>query len=79
MINEKRFGFAGGIVCGVAMFLITIFSVITGNARTFLDFAGNLYPGYTISYMGAILGLVLGFVDGFIKLYVIAWLYNKVK
>jgi len=77
MLNPTRLGIAGGIIGGVCMFLVTLFSLYTGYAAPFLTLLSSVYVGYKISWIGSIIGLIYGFIDGFIKLYVLAWIYNK--
>ncbi len=77
MLNEKRFGLAGAILWGFCMFIMTIFSMYTGYATIFLTMMADIYPGYSISWVGSFVGLVYGFIDAGIGLYVLAWIYNK--
>lgn len=75
--DTKRFALAGGIVWGVALFLVTLLSVWTGYFTVFLQGIASLYPGYTISYVGSIVGLIYGFIDVFIGVYIFVWVYNQ--
>jgi hypothetical protein len=76
-LDAKRLGFAGGIMWGAALCLLTAFAIPTGYASEFLELVATVYPGYSISITGIFLGLVYGFLDGFIGLWVLAWLYNR--
>lgn len=76
-INAKNLGFAGGILWGAALFLITLISMQTEYADQFLGLIAGIYPGFTISFGGSLVGAVYGFIDGFVGLYILAWLYNK--
>jgi hypothetical protein len=78
-LHPVKLGLAAGILWGLAMFLITLISIGTGYATGWLILMGDVYPGYTISAAGSILGLIYGFIDGFIVLFLLAWVYNKIK
>jgi hypothetical protein len=79
MIDARRLALAGGILWGIGMFVFTILSIYTGYAAVFLNMIATVYLGYTISWAGSIIGMLYGFVDAFGGLYVLAWLYNKLK
>ena len=79
MLNPVRFGIAGGIVWGLAMFISTILAMYIGYAIQFLSIMADIYPGYTISWGGSALGFIYGFFDAFLVLFFTAWLYNKLS
>lgn len=79
MLDPKRLGVAGGILWGAVMFICTLLALFTGYSREFLQLMATVYPGYDISWGGAFIGLLYGFVDAFIGLYILAWLYNKIR
>ncbi|MCB1112927.1 MAG: bacteriophage holin [Chlamydiales bacterium] len=79
MLVEKRLGLAGGILWGVMMFIMTFANIFFGYGTTFLNLMADVYPGYSVSYIGSLIGLGYGFLDGFIGLYILAWLYNKIN
>lgn len=76
MIHSVKLGTAGGILWGFCMFICTILAVYTGYASQFLNMMVDIYPGYTISWVGAIVGMMYGFIDGFVGLFLLGWLYN---
>ncbi|MCB1136984.1 MAG: bacteriophage holin [Chlamydiia bacterium] len=76
-LNPSAFGFAAGIVWGLAIAITALVSTYTGYASLFLHMFSEIYPGFEVSLVGAGIGLVYGFVDGFIGGYVVAWLYNR--
>ncbi len=79
-LRPLAFGVSIGIVSGVSLFLITLLSYFTGYGKLFLEtVALSLYPGYSISPLGALVGLVYGFIDLFAVGIVFAWLYNKLS
>jgi len=77
-LNAKNLGLSIGILWSIMLFLMTVLSILTGYADGLLRIVASLYPGYGISWPGAVIGLVYGFIDGFICGYLIAWLYNRV-
>ncbi len=79
MLDAKRLGLAGGILWGLFMFIVTLFSLYTGYAVQWMGIMEGIYPGFHVTLLGSVLGLVYGFVDGFIGFFLLAWIYNKVK
>jgi hypothetical protein len=79
MLNAKRLGVSGGIIWGLCMFICTILALLTGYSVDFLNVMRSVYPGYSISWGGAIVGLIYGFADGFAGFFLLAWIYNKLK
>jgi hypothetical protein len=79
MLHKKNLGLAGGIIWGLAMFIVTVISVYTGYAGDFLALIVSIYPGYSVSLSGSVVGLVYGFLDAFVGLYIFGWLYNLLE
>lgn len=79
MLDPARLGIAGGITWGISIFTLTILSIYTGYAEHFLTSISGLYLGYSISWPGSIAGLISGFLDAFGKLFLTAWIYNKLN
>jgi hypothetical protein len=77
MLDPKRLGLAAGILSGLAMFILTIVSMKTGYGAAWLNLVMSIYPGYTITFVGAFIGFIYGFIDGFVCLYLFGWLYNR--
>ena len=75
-LDARSFGLAGGILWGLSMALITVMAMNLGWGSVFVNLLANVYPGYTVSYFGALVGAVWGFADAFIGLYIFAYLYN---
>ena len=76
-LNVRALGLAGGIVWGLAIFLLTYWFLIFGYEGVTLARLSNVYLGYSVTWYGAFVGLIWGFVDGFIGGALLAWLYNK--
>lgn len=78
-LNPLKLGLAGGVLWGVALFILTWISKYTGYAMFWLSQWMDVYPGFDLSVMGTFIGLIYGFVDGFVVLFVLSWLYNRFK
>ncbi|MBA7565491.1 hypothetical protein ES708_07175 [subsurface metagenome] len=76
-LNVKALGLAGGILWGLAIFLLTYWFLLRGFEGKTLARLSNVYLGYSVTWYGGFVGLVWGFVDGFIGGALLAWLYNK--
>lgn len=76
-LNVVALALAGGLMWGVVLFLFTLTATATGYGREFVDLVVSVYPGFSISYIGAFIGLIYGFVDAFVGFAVLAWLYNR--
>ena len=76
-MNPKAFGMATGILWGLAMLLMTIVNIMNGYASDFLIVMAGMYPGFSLTYFGAVIGAIYGFVDGFVGGWLFAWLYNR--
>ena len=76
-LNAKALGFAGGIVWGLSIFLLTWWFLIFGYPGRILEKLSGVYLGYSVTWYGSLIGLIWGFIDGFIACFVLAWLYNK--
>jgi len=68
------------MVGGAGLFLTTVWHVIGKGDRKAPNIAllNNYFPGYTVSWTGALLGLVYGAVTGAVIGWVVAWVYNRV-
>ncbi len=78
-LDAKRFGLAGGILYGAAIFGTTLLALAANYGKEMLTLWSTWHPGYTITYTGSIVGLVWGFTCGFVGAYAFAWLYNKLE
>ncbi len=76
-LQATAFGLAGGVLWGVSVLLMTLVSAFTGYASLFLHILMEIYPGFEVTLLGAIIGLGYAFVDGFLGGFVLAWLYNR--
>lgn len=76
-IHAIKLGLAAGIIWGVSLFALTIICIHTGYAEGLLNALADLYPGYSITYVGALVGGLIGFADAGICFFLLAWLYNQ--
>jgi hypothetical protein len=74
-LRKRALGLSLGIVFGLAIFIATIWATMGGHGLT-LSGLGAYYPGFTVSYLGAVVGLFWGFVSGFVGGVLIAWFYD---
>ena len=74
-LRVRAFGLAVGIVWGLGIFVATIWAVLKGTGNTLILLIAY-YPGYSITYGGALVGLFWGFINGIICGSLISWLYN---
>ena len=78
-LKPLALGVALGVVWGGALCITTLVSVYTGYGRLFLEtLPQSLYPGYSISLVGALLGLIYGFLDDLIGGVLLGWIYNRI-
>jgi len=67
-----------GMVGGVALAAATLWLVIKGgpNVGQHLGLLRAYYPGYAVTWPGALVGFVYGALTGAILGWCVAWLYN---
>lgn len=75
-LNKNAFGLATGIICGLAIFLLTNILLIKGGYGEHIVLLRNIFIGYSFGFLGSIIGLLWGFVDGFIGGWIFALLHN---
>jgi len=69
-----------GMVCGLGLAVATSWLLIRGGpdvGRT-LGLLGNYFPGYTVTWPGALVGLVYGFAFGATVGWCTATIYNRI-
>ena len=69
-----------GLVGGTSLLLITVWHLLRSQARPALNLAllDNYFPGYSVSWPGALLGFVYGAVTGAVIGWLVSRLYNLV-
>lgn len=69
-----------GMVGGVGLLLATVWLLIKGGdpVGPTLGLLGNYFPGYAVTWPGALIGFVYGALMGAIAGWSTAWIYNRV-
>lgn len=78
-LNERAWGLAFGLLCGLGLFIATLILVARGGATVgpHLGLIGIYFPGYEVTWTGALVGLVYGLVLGYAAGWIIGALYNR--
>lgn len=68
-----------GLLCGVTLFLATMFLALRGGPWTgeHLGLLSQYFPGYTVSVGGSFLGFFYAFIVGGAAGHLLAWIYNR--
>lgn len=76
-LHKRALGLAGGLACGLLIFLITGISLIReGGQQVNLWLLSNYFAGYTQTWAGAFIGFAWGTVVGFVAGWFIAFCRN---
>lgn len=77
--SQQGWGVAIGTLCGLGLFVATIWLVIKGgpNPGAHLRLLAVYFPGYQISVLGSFIGFVYAFVGGYAIGRTIAAIYNR--
>lgn len=69
-----------GMVGGAGLFLATIWLVIRGgpNVGKHLGLLVNYFPGYSVTWKGAVIGILYGALIGALVGWLVSWVYNSV-
>ena len=69
-----------GMTGGALLFLATVWLVIRGgpNVGKHLRLLSNYFPGYTVTWGGAVMGFLYGAAVGAVVGWLVAWVYNWV-
>lgn len=79
-LNAHKVGLTLGLLWGLFLAILTILAVaFPPYGKAFLDGIVSVYPGYSVTWTGAIVGLIYGFIDFYIGGVVFVWLYNRIK
>jgi protoporphyrinogen oxidase len=67
-LDSLAFGLAVGVISGVLLSLVTLFTVVNGlnPVMRYMLLLGQYFPGYTVTAAGSTLGLFYGFLAGFL-------------
>jgi len=76
-LDIRAFALACGIIWGLCVFLLGIFSMSFNWGTKLVDAFSSLYIGYRSTILGSLIGCLWGLADGAIGGLLIAWVYNK--
>jgi hypothetical protein len=78
-LNERAWGLAFGLICGLGLFIATAILVIRGGPTVgpHLALLGVYLRGYEVTWTGAAVGLIYGLVLGYIAGWAIGAVYNR--
>lgn len=78
-LDPKQLGFAGGILCGLSVMLLTFLSILTSYGKEWLILISEIFPGYTLTWKGGLVGLVDAFIVAFFAMFFLISIYNALK
>lgn len=80
-LNARAWGIATGLLLGLGLFLATVILVIKGgpNAGQHLRLIRVFFPGYSVSWGGALIGFVYAFVVGYALGRLVGAVYNRLS
>ena len=78
-LNARAWGISTGLLLGGGLFLATVFLVIRGgpNLGQHLSMLRVFFPGYSVTWLGALVGFIYGFVLGYGFGRIIGSVYNR--
>ncbi|MCX7886035.1 MAG: hypothetical protein N3B01_02100 [Verrucomicrobiae bacterium] len=79
-LSGNAWGLACGVLCGLGLFVATIWLVIKGGdpVGPHLRLLAQYLIGYRVTVKGAFIGLAWGFVLGYLAGWLVAWIYNRI-
>ena len=79
-LSAKLLGVVLGLLMGFALFLATIILVLKGGpvVGPHLALLSQFFPGYTVTFVGAIAGFFYAFITGFLIGAVLGVVYNQI-
>jgi hypothetical protein len=78
-LNERAWGLAFGLICGLGLFVATAILVVRGGTKVgpHLALLGIYLRGYEVTWTGAVVGLVYGLVLGYLAGWAVGAVYNR--
>ena len=78
-LNARAWGISTGLLFGGGLFLATIFLVLRGgpNVGQHLSMLRVFFPGYSVTWTGAVIGFIYAFVLGYGLGRIIGSVYNR--
>ena len=78
-MSIRSTGLTAGIFGAVAMFSLSWWLILIGNAEGPVTLLERIYIGYSYTPQGSIIGAIWGFADWGIAGAIFAWLYNLIN
>ena len=75
-LRVRALGLAVGTVWALCVLVAALCLIWFGQVPG-VPLIKKLYPGYYITYLGALVGAIWSFVNGFVAGALVAWLYNQ--
>jgi hypothetical protein len=78
-LNARAWGISTGLLLGGGLFLATVFLVIRGGPTVgqHLSMLRVFFPGYSVTWLSALVGFVYAFVIGYGLGRIIGSVYNR--
>ncbi|CAN5724171.1 hypothetical protein BH23GEM3_BH23GEM3_10080 [soil metagenome] len=78
-LNARAWGIAGGLLCGIGLFVATMILVLRGGEHVgaHLGLLRVYFPGYSVTFGGSLIGFVYAFVVGYGLGRLIGTVYNR--
>lgn len=79
-LNAVLTGVVLGLLCGICLFLATIWLVIKGGPHPGIHLAllSQYFPGYSVTVLGGVIGFLYAFLAGFATGALLGFIYNKI-
>jgi hypothetical protein len=77
-LNGRAWGISLGLLAGIGLFLATMILVLKGGPDTgrHLGLLGQYFPGYDVTFLGALIGFAYAFVAAYLLGRLICFVYN---
>jgi hypothetical protein len=77
-LHKRAFGMALGLAAGAVVFLVTAYANLLGEPPRLVYLLANYFPGYTVSWTGAVVGFAWATFSFFVAGWFCAFLRNLV-
>ncbi len=77
-LHKRAFGLAVGLTLGGFLFLVTVVATLAPGPAPLLPLLGQYFPGYTVSWVGAVVGFAWATFAFFVAGWFSAWVRNLV-
>jgi hypothetical protein len=77
-LHKRAFGMAVGLTAGGLLFVVTVYAIFVPNPSELLALIANYFPGYSVSWLGALIGLAWATFTFFIAGWFCAFMRNLV-